>query len=142
VHFTEYDTRLAAYARIVDEGGQVLLTWFVGNENNPACWSMPGGGVDFDESVQDAVVREVFEETGYTVDLGDLINVHHFTNPSPGRDRRPFKSVRILFTATVTGGSLGTTEVGGSTEYAQWIPLAEVPSLESRADIVDIALGL
>lgn len=132
---------MAAYARIV-KGGRVLLTWFVGNENSPAGWSMPGGGVEFDESVQDAVVREVFEETGYTVELGDPINVHHFSLLSPGPDRRPYKSVRIFFDATVTGGALGTTEVGGTTEFAQWIPLDEVPTLESRADVVDIALGL
>jgi 8-oxo-dGTP diphosphatase len=141
VHFKEYDTRLAAYALIVEDG-QVLLTWFVGNENAVACWSMPGGGVEYDESVQDAVVREVFEETGYTVELGGPLNVHSFTDPAPGRDRRPYKSVRIFFAATVTGGSLGTTEVGGTTEYAQWIPVAEVPTLSPRADIVDVALGL
>lgn len=142
MHFTEYDTRLAAYARIVDDEGRVLLTWFVGNATDPACWSMPGGGVEFDESVQQAVVREVFEETGYTVDLGEPLDVHTFTAPSSRRGRRPYRSVRIFFTATVTGGSLGTTEVGGTTAYAQWIPLADVPSLSPRADIVDVALGL
>jgi 8-oxo-dGTP diphosphatase len=142
VHFTEYDTRVAAYARIVDDGGRVLLTWFVGNENAAACWSMPGGGVEYDESVQDAVVREVFEETGYTVELGEPLDVHSFSDPSPGLDRRPYKTVRIFFAATVTGGSLGTTEVGGTTAYAQWVPLSEVPSLSPRADIVDVALGL
>ena len=142
MHFTEYDTRLAAYARIVDDEGRVLLTWFVGNATDPACWSMPGGGVEYDESVQQAVVREVFEETGYTVDLGEPLDVHAFTAASSRRDRRPYKSVRIIFAATVTGGSLGTTEVGGTTAYAQWIPLADVPSLSPRADIVDVALGL
>jgi len=42
VHFSEYDTRLAAYAVIVDEQDRLLLSWFVGNENAPACWTMPG----------------------------------------------------------------------------------------------------
>ena len=142
MHFTEYDTRLAAYARIIDNEGRVLLTWFVGNATDPACWSMPGGGVEYDESVQQAVLREVFEETGYTVDLGEPLDVHAFTAPSSRRGRRPYKSVRIFFAATVTGGSLGTTEVGGTTAYARWIPLVDVPSLSPRADIVDVALGL
>ncbi|TCO51087.1 hypothetical protein EV646_10169 [Kribbella antiqua] len=46
MHFSEYDTRLAAYAVIVDSD-KILLTWFVGNDHAPACWSMPGGGVEF-----------------------------------------------------------------------------------------------
>ena len=138
VHFNEYDTRLAAYAVIVDEQDRLLLTWFVGGDSAPACWSMPGGGVDYDESLPAAVVREVFEETGYTVSVGNIITTHHFTDSSPGR--RPFKSLRVLFTATITGGTLGTTELNGSTAFARWIPLAEVPSLTPRADIIDIAL--
>ncbi len=60
----EYDTRLAAYGLLTTEDGKILLTWF--NGTTP-CWTMPGGGVEFDESIQDAVAREVFEETGYLV---------------------------------------------------------------------------
>jgi 8-oxo-dGTP diphosphatase len=138
VHFSEYDTRLAAYAIIVDEHDRLLLSWFVGGENSPACWTMPGGGVEFDESLPEAVVREVFEEAGYTVSVGSVVATDHFT--SPAADRRPYKSVRVLFTATITGGTLGTTEVDGSTAFARWIPLDQVPSLEPRADIIDVAL--
>ena len=141
VHFTEYNTRVAAYALIVDEDERVLLTWFVGGDNAAACWTMPGGGVEYDESLQDAVVREVFEETGYTVDVGDPIAVTHFTNARTNRDGRPYKSVGVVFAATITGGSLGTTEVDGTTAYAQWVPLDEAPSLEPRADIIDVALA-
>jgi 8-oxo-dGTP diphosphatase len=82
----------------------------------------------------------VFEETGYTVELGELIGVHSFTGRPA--DSRPYKSVRIIFKATVTGGTLGTTEVGGTTGFARWIPIAEVPDQPSRADIVDLALNL
>ncbi|MGW6276409.1 NUDIX hydrolase [Kribbella sp. NPDC055071] len=142
MHFREYDTRVAGYARIVDEEERVLLTWFVGNDRSTAGWSLPGGGVEFEETVQEAVVREVFEETGYTVDLGELIAVHSFTVQGPEAGPRPYKSVRIIFAATVTGGTLGTTEVGGTTEFARWIPLAEVKSQPSRADIIDVALNL
>jgi 8-oxo-dGTP pyrophosphatase MutT (NUDIX family) len=95
VDFTDYDTRLAAYAVIVDEYDRILLTWYIGGEHSPACWSMPGGGVEFDESLQQAVAREVLEETGYTVEVGGPIAVHHFTKPNTGRDGRPYKSVRV-----------------------------------------------
>ena len=141
MHFSEYDTRLAAYAVIVDEHDRLLLSWFVGNENSPAGWTMPGGGVEYDESLPDAVVREVLEETGYTVSVGNPIATNHFTLLDPGRDRRPYKSVRVIFAATITGGSLGTTEVNGTTAFARWIPLTDIPSLTPRADIIDIAVA-
>lgn len=68
MHFTEYDTRLAAYAAIVNDADEILLTWFNGEGVATPSWTMPGGGVDYDESITDAVVREVYEETGYHVE--------------------------------------------------------------------------
>ena len=141
MHFTEYDTRVAAYALIVDEADRILLTWYVGGRHSPACWTMPGGGVEYDESLQQAVVREVLEETGYTVGVGSPIAVDHFIEPHTRDGERPYKAVRVVFATTVTGGVLGTTEVNGTTEYAQWVPLDQVPSLSPRADIIDTALA-
>lgn len=140
MHFTEYDTRLAAYALLTTDDGQVLLTWFNGNARNEPSWTMPGGGVEFDESIRDAVSREVFEETGYTVDVGHLITEHHFTVPRTA-DRRPFRSQRFLLAATITGGELGTTEREGTTDFAKWVPIGEVFDLQPRADIVDVAIA-
>lgn len=140
MHFTEYDTRLAAYA-LLTRDGQILLTWFNGSRQAEPSWSMPGGGVEFDESLEDAVVREVFEETGYRVEVGGVLAEHHFT--APARDgRRPFRSQRFILAGTITGGRLGTTEVGGSTDFAQWVPIADLPGLEPRADIIDVARSL
>lgn len=141
VHFSDYDTRLAAYAAIVDEQNQILLTWYNGSGSSPPCWSMPGGGVEFEESLQDAVAREVKEEAGYLVVVGDPLAIHHFTKPDWGRDGRPYKSVRVVFHARITGGHLGTTEVDGSTDFAEWIPIAQVQNLQPKADIVDVTVS-
>jgi 8-oxo-dGTP diphosphatase len=89
-----------------------------------------------------AVVREVFEETGYQVTIGRPLATDHFAIAEDGPRRRPFKSVRVLFDATITGGELGTTEVGGTTDFARWIPLAEVDSIGYHSRIVDVALRL
>jgi 8-oxo-dGTP diphosphatase len=139
VRFTDYDTRFAAYAVILDDQDRMLLTWYNGIGYDPASWSMPGGGVEFDEAVQDAVVREVLEETGYHVEVGRPLAVHHFVHDGRGRAGRPFKAVRIFFEATITGGELGTLEVGGSTDFAEWVPVARIPDLTPRADIVTVA---
>ncbi|CAM3711877.1 NUDIX hydrolase [Nocardioides zeicaulis] len=141
MEFTDYHVRLAAYVLIVDEvDGQesVLLTWWNGEGHSDPEWSLPGGGVDFEESIRDGAVREVFEETGHHVELGDLLVDHYFTGRGRSFDGW-FRSQRFVFDATITGGELGTTEVDGSTDFARWVPLAELEG-QPRADIVDVAL--
>ena len=77
--YRDYDTRLAAYAVIRDDSGRVLLALW--NETDEPKWTMPGGGVELHESVQEAVVREVEEETGYAVVVGRLLGLHTFVLP-------------------------------------------------------------
>lgn len=141
MYFTEYDTRHAAYAVIVDDADRVLLTWFNGKGGADPAWLLPGGGVEYDESLEEAVRREVLEETGYAVAVGAPLTTHSFTGSESRHTGRPFKSVRVFFAATIVGGALGTTEVGGSTDFAEWIPVADVASQAARADIVDIGLA-
>jgi 8-oxo-dGTP diphosphatase len=145
VHFTEYDTRVAAYAAIVDEQDRILLAWWNGEGRSEPGWSLPGGGVEFEESLVEGVVREVREETGYDVEVGDPLVTDFFTRTGRG-DRadgrsRPFKAVRFVFDAVVVGGELGTLEVGGSTDFAQWVPLAEVAAQPTRSRVVDVAVS-
>jgi 8-oxo-dGTP diphosphatase len=142
MEFTDYHTRLAAYVLLVDEvDGQecVLLAWWNGEGHSDPEWSLPGGGIDFDESVLDGLVREVFEETGYHVVPGVLVTEHFFTARGRTFDGW-FRSQRFVFEATITGGALGTTEVDGSTDRAAWVPLAELDG-QPRSEIVDVALA-
>ena len=136
------DTRLAAYAVIVDEQDRILLALW--NEGLEPQWTMPGGGVELHESVEQAVVRELREETGYDVVLGPVLGVDTWVKAAEERNRprgsRPLRSVRILYAAEVVGGEL-TFEVDGTTDEARWVPLAEVPEL-NRVALVDVALGL
>ncbi len=117
LEFFEYHTRLAAYVLLVDEQERVLLAWWNGEGHSDPEWSLPGGGIDFEESISDGVVREVYEETGYHVEPGALLAEHHFTRRGRMFDGW-FRSQRFVFEATITGGELGTTEVGGSTDHA------------------------
>lgn len=139
MEFTDYHTRLAAYVLLVDDQERVLLAWWNGEGHSEPQWSLPGGGIEFDESVRDGLVREVFEETGYHVEPGALLTEHFST----GRGRTFegwLRSQRFVFEATITGGELGTTEVDGSTDRAEWVPLAELAG-QARTDLVDVALA-
>jgi len=138
--YLDYDTRLAAYAIVARDEHILLSLW---NEVAPGRWTMPGGGVEFHETVEAAVVRELREETGYEVSLVRLLGIDTLLIPASDRrlaTERPLKAVRIVFEATVTGGEL-TREVDGSTDEARWIPLADVPTL-LRVPLVDVALAL
>jgi 8-oxo-dGTP diphosphatase len=141
VEFLDYDTRLAAYAVVVDDQERVLLALW--NEAAQPQWTMPGGGVDLEEQAAAGAVRELREETGYDVELGRLLGVDSYVIP-PERRRiattRPLKAVRVVYEARVVGGEL-TREVDGTTDEARWIPLDEVADLP-RVGLVDIALGL
>ena len=139
--FHDYDTRLAAYAVIVDDRERILLALW--NEGATPQWTLPGGGVELHETVEEATVRELREETGYDVELGGVLGVDSWVIPVEERllpTDRPLKSVRIMFRAWIAGGHL-THEVDGTTDEARWIPLAEVPGLP-HVRIVTTALRL
>jgi 8-oxo-dGTP diphosphatase len=140
VHFTQYHTRFAAYALIIDEAERLLLAWYNGTRRGEPCWTLPGGGVDYHESAEQAVIREVMEETGHEVTLHEPVVVHSFTAPGEPARPRPFKSVQVVYRATVTDGSLGTVGTGGTTDRAEWIPLDRVGREQARADIVDVVV--
>ena len=138
--FTDYDTRVAGYAVVVDADDRVLTTWWNG-EARPelANWSLPGGGIEFDEAIEDGIIREVYEESGYRVELTGFLGTSTWINTE---HPRPRKGVRLFYTARIIGGTLGTTEVGGSTDRAEWFPRAEVPALASVSDVLEIGLAL
>ncbi len=55
--------RISVKAIIKDDSGRILL----GREKDGA-WELPGGGLEHSENPKEALVREVAEETGFTVD--------------------------------------------------------------------------
>jgi 8-oxo-dGTP diphosphatase len=124
----DYDTRLGAYAVIARDGQVLLALW---NEPTVPTWTLPGGGVELGESLEEGAVREVREETGYDVALGGLLGVRTLLTPPERRQRRPgrwLRQVHVVYAASVVGGAL-TAEVDGTTDEARWIPLADVPGL-------------
>ena len=68
MEFTDYHTRLAAYVLLVDEDERVLLAWWNGEGHSAPEWSLPGGGIDFEESIRDEATLPLRFETR-SVDL-------------------------------------------------------------------------
>jgi 8-oxo-dGTP diphosphatase len=72
-------------------------------KNNPfkGFWALPGGFVEYGETVEQAAVREAREETGIYVDIKNLVGVYSH----PDRDPRGH-TVSICFLAKPAGGTV------------------------------------
>ncbi|HJE50411.1 MAG TPA: NUDIX domain-containing protein [Tessaracoccus flavescens] len=134
--FTDYDTRLGAYVLLIDEGKILLSNWI---ERDEVVWSLPGGGVELGESPEEAVHREVLEESGYTAELDELLGVFTRVIPADQRIRpvgeRPLQLVSVIYRGRVTGGEL-TFEVGGSSDEARWFRLDELDDVNLGGNVL------
>lgn len=83
---------------ILRYGGGVVL---VRRKNPPPGWAIPGGFVEYGESLEEAALREIKEETG--LEVAELEQFHAYS--APGRDPR-FHTVTLVF----TGRGVGTPQ--------------------------------
>ena len=116
-------------AVVKDERGRVLLIRR-GHDPGAGLWSLPGGRVEPGETDEQALVREIREETGLVVQAGRLL----------GRVRRPYGDGDVIdirdYAATVTGGSL---VAGDDAADARWVDekdFAGLPLTEGLAEIL------
>jgi ADP-ribose pyrophosphatase YjhB (NUDIX family) len=132
------ELRVAAYAVVIGDDEAMLLAHWNDGPGRTA-WTLPGGGLDPGEHPADAAVREVREETGYEVELDELIGVDSIVIPADQRPTAdgPVQALRIVYRAHVVGGEL-TAEADGSTDEAAWFSPREVDDLE-RVELVDTA---
>ena len=82
----------------LDGGGVVLIK----RKNPPSGWALPGGFVDYGETVEHAAVREAKEETGLEVELVRLLGVYS----DPTRDSRQH-TISTVFVARASGTPMG-----------------------------------
>ncbi len=117
--------RVGAYAVVTSSLG-VLGTVNSSLTGAPGTWALPGGGVDDDEAPSDAVIREVFEESGQHVTLDRILAVDsdHWIGRSTTGVLEDFHALRIIYAATCeTPSEPIVHDRGGSTERAGWVPL-------------------
>ncbi|NOY64377.1 MAG: NUDIX hydrolase [Nitrospirae bacterium] len=91
----EFRNPLPTVDIIIEINGGVVL---VKRKNPPHGWALPGGFVDYGESLEDAAVREAKEETGLDI---KLVRQFH-TYSKPGRDPR-FHTITTVYIAKAKG---------------------------------------
>jgi len=107
--------RPSASAVIFDRRGRVLLQ----ERSDGGQWGLPGGSVEIGESVTDAAIREVREETGLIVTVRRLVGV--YSDPALQVVRYPdgdvWHYVNVCFECVVRGGTLTTCDETLSLRY-------------------------
>jgi 8-oxo-dGTP diphosphatase len=113
-------------AVIKDAAGRLLLIRR-GHPPGAGLWSLPGGRVEPGETDQDAVAREVREETGLSVAPGPLVG--SVTRPGPEGAVFDIRD----YAASVTGGHLAA---GDDAADARWVWPADLTTLPLTAGLV------
>lgn len=92
--------RLAVRALILDDRSRLLLVnAYPGGQSD--LWCAPGGGVEIGSALTDNLIREVWEETGLSITVGDPCLVNEFHDPPRG-----FHQVDIYFRCRIAAGVL------------------------------------
>jgi 8-oxo-dGTP diphosphatase len=127
----------AAAVALFDGDGRILLLRRKDNDK----WTMPGGTMDFGESLVQCAVREVREETGFDIEISGLIGT--YTDPnvliaySDGEIRQEFT---LVYAANIKTGEL---TIDHESKEAIWVSIADGLSLpladSQRRRLEDVA---
>ena len=109
----------AVYALLLnDEKNKVLM---VCNKDNNDSWTLPGGAVEDNETLEQAIIREVEEETGLTVKIKDVVSINErFFEDSA-------HVIFFTFNATIIGGDIKIRFVEEISEV-RWMDIDEADS--------------
>ena len=99
-------------------------------------WSLPGGVLECGETLREAAIREVREETGLVVQAGEMLGVYErVIRGDEGRVR--YHYVLIDFLCRPVGGDV---KAGSDAADVRWFTRDELPALNLADDTNDVVL--
>ena len=96
---------------IIETGSGIIL---IKRKNPPLGWALPGGFVDYGESLEEAAVREAKEETGLDVELERQFH----TYSDPERDPR-HHTITTVYIASATGDLSAGDDAGEAAVFSR-----------------------
>jgi len=128
--------RLATRAIILHDDHLLLVNAYKGSTR---LWCAPGGGAERHQSLPENVAREVMEETGLTVEVGDICLINEFHDP-----KGSFHQVDIYFRCKITSGNPtgDWTDPEGIVTQRKWVTRDQLEQLRVKPDsLADVAWG-
>lgn len=125
---------IAGVSICVVRDGRVLLAQRAKNDRLKGLWSLPGGHVELGETLRQAALRELGEETGVTAEIKlvlDAIDIIH-------RDRKG--AVERQYALTVFGAewTAGEARPGSDASAVRWVLPSELASLSMTPGTADL----
>jgi 8-oxo-dGTP diphosphatase len=111
---------LLVAAGVIHRNGEILVGQRRRGDRHPLKWEFPGGKVEYGESPQQALVRELSEELQISAKAGSELARYEHDYPSGSR-------VHLLFFAVVEFTGEPRARVF---EEIKWVPLAELPQVD------------
>lgn len=124
VKMREKDKRIhvGCGAHILNEKNQILLMKRSKNcKNQVGCWTVPGGKVEYFETVEDAIKREVKEELGVDIEVIQLLSV---TDDILPQENQHWVSPQFL--CKIKSGVI-TNKEPHKCDDIQWFDIHEIP---------------
>jgi 8-oxo-dGTP diphosphatase len=109
---------------VILDGDRVLLIQR-GQEPLKGEWSLPGGAVELGETLEEALVREVREETSLDVAVGPVVEVFDSIRRDAG-GRAEYHYIIIDYACRVRGGTPTVAAHGSDAADVRWVPLTEL----------------
>ena len=128
VSLDELQWRPSVYGIVIKDGSILLSSQHTANQ-----YDLPGGGIETHENIEQALVREIKEETGIDTDIGELMmatdNIFIWKPDDPSR-REVLHSIMLYYVATMIGGEISTkgfdVQERECAKQAVWLPLDEL----------------
>lgn len=135
--------RPSCHAVIFDENQRFLLVKR-GGEPFRGWWGLPGGAVELGETVEQALIREVREETGLDVDIGPFLRYKDaisYADGVAGNESRAvaFHYVILFFVAYVAGGRLQAASDASEARWVRWEERQCYPLVPGAEAVIEAA---
>lgn len=112
--------------------GKILVNQCV-NAEHGVFYDLPGGGQHLFESMEDAVIREVLEETGYHVKIDRFLGVAEEIYDNPITRKKYFeyahRILHIFLVSLVSNAQSTATELDFQQSASVWMPLSEADTV-------------
>lgn len=113
-HKPQATPKIAVNVLAFNEKGEVLLA----RRTDNGLWCIPGGHVDLGETLAQACLRELYEETGLRAEVLRLVGVYSDTKGSLHFTQGPeWHTVRVSFLCKVSGGEIRPSEETSEIRY-------------------------